>query len=580
MILGIYSLLCALALGGLLLSLTKELERDARRLAEVDATQLLDSIYDSLQGHDPADIHQPILRKVLASRGRSLLIVDSEGRATNGQSEPIEVNEVGLTSVRLSELLKVAANGEIHFRWGIAESDTLFCIQHIADSDDFLLLTYPVADRIEEASKIRRATASVAVIAGLWGAVCLAFVSASIVGPMRLLKQAVQPDETPSVRQDLLFRLADRNDEFAYVAKSLIDSDKEKSGRLREVEKQERKTRSSATQLAAILQAMAEGVIAVDDHERILFANSRACLMLEHRGKNLDGRMLFEVARNTHLQDAVRTALADRSPTSVELKLTRNETQVTLLVSPISSGGAVLVLADVTEVRKLESMRRDFVNGVSHELKTPLTVIQACTETLLDGALEDHDASRRFLRQIEEQSERLLQLILGMLQLARLESGEQVFEEEPVDLYAVANQVITAMMPVAEGKRITLTLIGEKELFVLADFQAIRTVAGNLIDNALKYTPEGGAVTVELLTEEDANALRVIDTGVGIATKDQKRIFERFYRVERDRNRERGGTGLGLSIVKHLCQAMHADVSLQSAEGKGATIEVRFPFRD
>ena len=167
-----------------------------------------------------------------------------------------------------------------------------------------------------------------------------------------------------------------------------------------------------------------------------------------------------------------------------------------------------------------------------------------------------------------------------MLQLARLESGEQVFEEEPIDLFAVADQVIKAMMPVAEGKHIKLSLVGETELFVLADFQAIRTVAGNLIDNAIKYTPEGGSVTVHLVAAEDANVLRVVDTGVGIAEKDQKRIFERFYRVERDRNRERGGTGLGLSIVKHLCQAMHADVSLKSAAGKGATIEVRFPVSE
>lgn len=580
MILGVYSLLCALALGGLLLSLTRELERDARHLAESDATQLLSTIHNSLQEIAATDIQQTVLPKILASRNRSLLILDSSGQIKTDSPKSSDVTDVRLTSVRLNQLLKDAKDGKTHFRWGVAESDTLFCVRQISDSNDFLLLTYPVADRIEEASKIWRATASVAVVAGLWGAACVAFVSASIVNPVRLLKQAVESGAAASARQDLLLRLSERNDEFSEIANSLISSEQEKSQRLRYVEKQEREMRSSATQLGAILEAMAEGVIAVDDEERILFANSNACWMLEHRGKNLDGRRLFEVARNTHLHDAVRTALADHNPTSVELKLTRNETKVTLLVSPISSGGAVLVLADVTEVRKLESMRRDFVNGVSHELKTPLTVIQACTETLLDGALEDHDASRRFLRQIEEQSERLLQLILGMLQLARLESGEQVFEEEPVDLHAVANQVINAMMPVAQGKQISLSLIGEQELFVLADFQAIRTVAGNLVDNALKYTPQGGAVTVELSTEDDANVLRVIDTGVGIATKDQQRIFERFYRVERDRNRERGGTGLGLSIVKHLCQVMHADVSLQSAAGKGATIEVRFPFRD
>ncbi len=580
LILAVYSLLCALSLGGLLLNLTGELERDARRLAESDATELMTAIRESIQDQDSENDQHSALRRILASRQRRLLVDHTDGRLTDGDVLVSDLASIGLNSVRMKELRQSADSGGIHCRWSKQDEGTLFCMARAVNSEDRLLLTYPVADRIEEASKIRKTTAGVAIVAGILGAACLVFAMVTIVGPVRLLKRAVEPSEQLAVRQDLLLRLTERNDEFAEVARRLIESNKVQTGNLQRAENQERQTRSSATQLAAILQAMAEGVIAVNDNEQILFANSRACEMLEHRQKTLDGRRLFEVARNTHLQDAVRTALKDRVPTSVELKVSRNDTRVTLLVSPITSGGAVLVFADVTEVRKLESMRRDFVNGVSHELKTPLTVIQACTETLLDGALEDPIPARRFLRQIEEQSERLLQLILGMLQLARLESGEQVFEEEPIDLFAVADQVIKAMMPVAEGKHIKLSLVGETELFVLADFQAIRTVAGNLIDNAIKYTPEGGSVTVHLVAAEDANVLRVVDTGVGIAEKDQKRIFERFYRVERDRNRERGGTGLGLSIVKHLCQAMHADVSLKSAAGKGATIEVRFPVSE
>lgn len=585
-----YTLLCALALSGLLVSLGSQLQRNARRLTETDATELLSSIGDAFRqanevSQRPVGLTSVLASRGLASRGQALLIVQADGtigvETKDGLPQTLDViKQLGLSEVRFNELRKAAVDGTVHFRWGKVDSSTLFCMQQISPNAEYLLLTHSLNVRAEEAARIRQAAYSVAIVAGLCGAACLAVVTAFVVGPVRLLKQAVKSSETASSRHDLLLRLSDRNDEVADIANSILQSDKEKNGRLQHVQLQEHEMRSSGTQLAAILQAMAEGVVAVDDDERILFANSKACLMLEHRGKNLDGRMLFEVARNPHLQDAVRAALRDRSPNSVELKLSRNEIQVTLLVSPISSGGAVLVLADVTEVRKLESMRRDFVSGVSHELKTPLTVIQACTETLLDGALADEDAAKRFLRQIEEQSERLLQLILGMLQLARLESGEQVFDEEPVDLYSVADQVIKAMLPVAAGKQISLTLVGEQELFVLADFQAVRTVAGNLIDNALKYTPDGGSVSVELKSDDASNSLIVKDTGVGISEKDQKRIFERFYRVERDRNRERGGTGLGLSIVKHLCQAMHADVSLHSAAGKGATIEVRFPFRD
>ena len=278
--------------------------------------------------------------------------------------------------------------------------------------------------------------------------------------------------------------------------------------------------------------------------------------------------------------ETVRESVQQRIQANLEFRLARGNTQIALSASPIPTGGAVLVLDDVTEVRRLETMRRDFVSGVSHELKTPLTVIQACTETLLDGAIEDHSAARQFLQQIEEQSERLLQLILGMLQLARLESGEQVFQQEPVDLAETARQILTAMKPVAEGKQIRISQTGESELFVLADFQAVRTIVGNLVDNALKYTPEGGMVEIAVASDEHAASLKVVDNGVGIPLKEQARVFERFYRVERDRNRERGGTGLGLAIVKHLCHAMHAEIVLDSDIGQGCTITMRFPFQE
>jgi two-component system phosphate regulon sensor histidine kinase PhoR len=251
-----------------------------------------------------------------------------------------------------------------------------------------------------------------------------------------------------------------------------------------------------------------------------------------------------------------------------------------LTVIPILRGphaGAVIVVRDVSEVRQLEAMRRDFVSGVSHELKTPLTVIQACTETLLNGALEDGEVARRFLGQIDEQAERLLQLILAMLQLARVESGSEILHVEELDLSDLAGDVVDAFRAVAENRGVQLMQQGAVSLAARADEQAVRTILSNLVDNAIKHTPAGGQVVVDLRSSADGPTLVVRDTGSGIPEELLGRIFERFYRVEKDRSRERGGSGLGLAIVKHLCQALQAILTVRSRLGEGSEFTVRFP---
>ena len=412
------------------------------------------------------------------------------------------------------------------------------------------------------------------------GTVCLAFTAANVVRPVGLLTQALQAREDSRQRRDVMNRLTARNDEPGDAARALARIDAERSVDHQNIEERQQQVRLSATQLSAVLQAMEEGVLAVAADERVLFANKAAGRLLNLDPVAIEGRMVFECLRISHVHEAVKEAITAAESVSVEFRLPRSEIMVAMVASPLATGGVVLVLVNVTEVRRMESMRRDFVSGVSHELKTPLTVIQACTETLLDGAIDEPETAKRFLGQIEQQSERLLQLILGMLQLARVESGQQLLDDEPVDVFNIADDVVAEMRPVAEGKRIALDLAGEKELFVLGDYQAIRTIVGNLVDNALKYTNEGGEVRVVLQTDTSGNSLCVTDTGVGISQTDQERVFERFYRVERDRNRERGGTGLGLAIVKHLSQSMGAEVNLTSTPGKGSSISIRFPFRE
>ena len=419
-----------------------------------------------------------------------------------------------------------------------------------------------------------------AVLVWLCGVVCAAIVSYLTVSPVQSLLSSLHARSGSAHSKSLLNKLTNRNDEFSEAATLLLLQEETRNDELQRLRNNEVELRAAWSRLNTVLQAMADGVIAIDENERIQFANVAVSRMLEFPDGQVQGRLIYEVIRNAHLHDAVSESLAEKRMTQIEFRAGRKEKRISLAVSPIVSGGAVLAFADVSEIRKLEAMRRDFVSGISHELKTPLTVIQACTETLLDGAVEDPEAADRFLKQIEAQSERLLQLIIGMMQLARLEAGQHVFHQEVVDLREIVGTVVSLMDTVAMTKSISLTITGPSELFVLADSQATRTIVDNLINNALKYTPEHGSVVIELEEEQQFNTLRVVDTGNGIPEEDQQRVFERFYRVERDRNSQSGGTGMGLSIVKHLCHAMGAEVELKSKIGKGTSITVQFPITE
>jgi two-component system phosphate regulon sensor histidine kinase PhoR len=242
--------------------------------------------------------------------------------------------------------------------------------------------------------------------------------------------------------------------------------------------------------------------------------------------------------------------------------------------------GAVLVLHDTTELRRLERLRQEFVANVSHELKTPLSVIKVCVETLLDGALDDLQHRGHFLEQVASQSNRLHALILDLLSLARLESGEELFDFQPVVIEEVVQACLERHRPRAETKRQTLEVVppeGAASITAWADEEAVEQILDNLLDNAVKYTPEGGRLSVRWRAEGEQVILEVSDTGIGIPETDLPRIFERFYRVDKARSREMGGTGLGLSIVKHLTQALRGSVRADSRPGRGTTFIVSLP---
>jgi two-component system phosphate regulon sensor histidine kinase PhoR len=240
--------------------------------------------------------------------------------------------------------------------------------------------------------------------------------------------------------------------------------------------------------------------------------------------------------------------------------------------------GVVVVLRDVSEVKRLEQMRQQFIANVSHELKTPLSSIKAYAETLLGGALKDPVHAQRFLERIDEQANRLHQLIMDMLSLARIESSQAPLELAIVPLGRVVQRTLADHERQAASKQVTLeNRFADAPILVRADEEALRQILNNLIDNAVKYTPVGGCVSVAGRVDGGVVLCEVTDTGPGIAAEHHGRLFERFYRVDKARSRELGGTGLGLAIVKHLTQAMGGSVEISSQVGQGSTFTVRLP---
>ncbi len=344
----------------------------------------------------------------------------------------------------------------------------------------------------------------------------------------------------------------------------------------------------TAARQATVLGGMIEGVVAVDARQRIVLANEAAGRLFDFRPASAESRSLLEVIRNHALHEAVTSALSTSEPLRMEVRRAGPPVLcVDIHVQPLPGEpcpGVVLVIHDTTALRRLESIRRDFVANASHELKTPLSSIKAYAETLRNGALRDPDASQRFLERIEEQAERLNRLIMDMLMLARIESDHPAFEIVSLDVAEVVQQCLEDHRSAAEAKRLTILARYDGEpsratspCRVRADREGLREILDNLLDNAIKYTPEGGNVSIVWRSNGTMAQIAVHDSGIGIKPEDEQRIFERFYRVDKARSRELGGTGLGLSIVKHLAQSMNGTVAVESEVGKGSTFTVGLP---
>lgn len=373
-----------------------------------------------------------------------------------------------------------------------------------------------------------------------------------------------------------------REDELGLLARSITRLSDQLGERLQE-------SQQEAALLQTILDGMSEGVVVCDIEAHVMLVNPVARQIFELGDGQVTGKHLLEVYRSPQLKDAMDESVVTGEPLTRELVLRRGEAPVHLVLAvaalrrPDGIHGAVAVLHDITALRRLERVRRDFVANVSHELRTPLATITGYAETLLSGAVELDPVSREFIETIERHGRRLSVMVADLLMLARIEASGEGAPRVAMRVSDVVVDVLDSVQPLAAERGVNLRIYRLSEVPpVLADKRRLTQVLRNLLENAITYTDRGGKVSLRAsVNKRDGRVgVEVKDTGIGIEAQHLPRIFERFYRVDEGRSRDAGGSGLGLALVKHMVQTMGGDIQVESTPGKGTNFTVLLDSAD
>lgn len=427
------------------------------------------------------------------------------------------------------------------------------------------------AQRLADGTVLRLSIAQSSILTlvlGMAQPICIVFfvaVSLSIMLAIRLSKSIVRPLNEMDLDHPL------SNDGYDELAPFLRQIDRQQQ----QLSKQKARLEQKQVELDTIIGSMREGMLLLNERGKIVSINLAAMRLL---GAEQDpvGADMLTVSRNLDLHDILSQALrGGPGVQTVSLETGRYQISASPILSEGSVAGAALCFFDVTGKEKAEQMRREFTANVSHELKTPLHSISGYAELLQNNMVKSEDVVP-FAGKIYAEAQRMVRLVEDIISLSHLDEGANDLQWTQVDLYELAERVVNGLEAEAEAAQVTISLRG-KRLNLRGIAQLLYSIVYNLCDNAIKYNRAGGEVTVHIEEKNTAAVLSVCDTGIGIPSNEQERIFERFYRVDKSRSKEVGGTGLGLSIVKHAAMIHHAAIDVDSAAGAGTTISIRFP---
>jgi len=534
----------------------------------------------------------------LATSGASVSVIDPAGRVIAASSQgPAQTQIPGSTSD--SPEIKAAfssGEGESVRRDAMSHREIAFRAvryQPPSASPVVLRMALPLAEVDSSLADLRRRLLDATIVILVAGAIALFFFFRSFAERVERLKRfslrLAQGDFRPLPAERA-------SDELGELTQALNETAAWMDRTIRSLSGERNRS-------GAILRSMVEGVGVIDAQERLVFSNRAFSEILNRDSSISEGRPLIEVIRNTELLEVIRRALAGEEGLQTDIVMgTVQQRSFSVTAAPVQAleggavsgrpspaqpgpsavakpSGAIVVLHDVTELRRLERVRQDFVANVSHEFKTPLTAIQGFSETLLAGAIEDPRNNRRFLEIIRDHAIRLARLTDDLLKLARIEAGKLEVQFSSVSVLDLVERCAETALMKADRKQIALEIDIPAGLpSVRGDAGLLRDVLQNLIDNAIQYTPSGGEIHVSAAAREREVVLTVADTGIGIPLADQERIFERFYRVDAARSREAGGTGLGLSIAKHIVEVHGGRLLVESEVGAGSKFSFSIPL--
>jgi two-component system phosphate regulon sensor histidine kinase PhoR len=569
----VYILLLLVVLAGIDIYVVQALRREYLHssFAELDALARL------VQSDPPRIAPPDALRnwtKWMARSGARVTVIASNGTVlSDSEGEPSKM-ENHLGRPEISAALAYGEGRAVRYSVTLGHDLVYLALKHQVpgESPVVIRLSMPL-ERLDEALRAFRSrlwTVSILFLM-LTGGFSL-FFSAALTRRIDRLKEFSRRVAEGDFRPLPIDR---RGDELSDLTRTLGES----AARL---DRTIRSLTGERNQSAAILRSMAEGVAVIDSGQRLTFCNEAFSEALGLEGSSWEGRPIVEVIRQSDLLEAIRTALAGSESVKSELVVGALRTRsFAVTAAPVRSDdtitGAVLVLYNISELRRLERARRDFVANISHEFRTPLTAIQGFAETLLGGAADDVQNRDRFLEIIRSNALRLGRLTTDLLRLSQIEAGQLPMEVRAIRVSEIIDPCIETARLGAAPKGIALEVEYDRDLAVRGDLNALQEILQNLLDNAVRYTLPGGRITVTGTKKDGGIVVAVSDTGIGIPKADQERIFERFYRVDAARSRESGGTGLGLSVAKHLVEAQGGHIEVQSEIGRGSTFSVVLP---
>ncbi len=578
----IYFLLVFIAMTVAGVFITDQLEANQMEQIRGNFTKILQESVISLQGYENLSQHREEIQADIQSWAETLreeMFVVDDDFVIIASSNSNYIGRSGLDLLDQSILVR-GMSGEISEADGVLASgipvkNMVFPIESGGKIKGLVCLRADISGVYNTQSQSRMAFLQAMLVALAITVALGFFIARSITVPINDVTEKAKKMSQGDFSQEVSVRSDDEIGRLAEMFNLLRDK---LDTTLAEINSEKNK-------LEAILKNMADGLLAVDTEGRIILANRAAMQMLGAGQRDIEektydemmGRfseeLLFERIRENCLEGGYH-GIVEKAGRAYDVRYDRFQYESD------KDTGMIVVLQDITEQQKLESMQRDFVANVSHELKTPLTTIKSYTETLLDTEINDGATIAQFLNVIDEEVDRMNRLVRELLQLSKLDYKQEKWFKKETNLVNVVKSALTKVEMTAANKRLKLDGLFDpkQKVMTVIDRDRIDQVLLNVLSNAIKYTPEDGRISVDVFREESFAKVIISDSGIGIAEKEIPRIFERFYRVDKARSREMGGTGLGLSIAKQIVEEHGGTIAIQSKLGQGSTVTMSLPL--